>query len=1125
MGSLDAALFLIEGHMTQKFAGNLSDEYEYGIIWWGQSNARPWGDRDLEGYAASPHLKLAQAGQDLTINKIEGYPAGASHGAAGTQSKITVADPLIANHYVGAELRLVQFEAQDTVQSTRRLGVAKVLSNTTDSMVVQWTTGFRRSAISAVDYMFSGYVHLQDRWKSYANVRVLTPYQPEAPGAYPAGTPSVPGYSFPASITGYDSAAVFLPFAWDEGLEGIQYSRVSVLVGGTSLVSSYDELVGSDAMFDAANDIITYNSHGLYDGDKVGFVSVDPADIPAELAQLSTGTEYFVVNATTNTFQISASLHGAPIAFSAPVSTGPVTIGKLPYWDGDLVGCAITSGGSTGIITANTGAIIQIGGGWTGGTPANGLMYYVSKSLTHWRNNPYWSGPGAGFRYPSNDMMPGGTGATGKVYNRATGEYEYSYKITALEAATANKTTINANGLAQSVGPYTTEWTYIAGSAGLGWRLRVKHTGTASTPLTGLVQFEKYLRGKYMVSLLAFSHNSGELNPNGFWRVHSVTPSGGSGSYIDLEAIGFRSYSSPTVTVRSYTPTTWSDAQNSITVGGTRPDVGDVLILIDNGSGVKPTDLSFNQPYYVVSHHGSDEVRLSLTATGSPIDLTTSGTFSNVTVYSPPSLHKSSHNGTVTRVINQLHHRFGALIEFAWRMSNMVGKRINVIHLGINSSAQIFRNSQNYFGFPGEIGWWDYNKYLDWTPGDPDGNAVRLKKMITTMAPAALQAEGSAKPLKILGIVGFQGEGDAIVEAGREMYTKTLNTFYQWLRSTVQNAGLSYYKSAAQIPVMHASLPSNPWELTGTFYGQSIVGDTEGLVNAAIADFAAKDGYASTIDTNDSPRLFPDSSAYVQTLIGSDPLHFNGYGEARNGELAADAILDAINCALPNAGNDKVVEICNLALSHLGESANITSIDPPDGSMQAAHCARFYPIARDSLLQMQNWSFTMRRETLTPVVNNWTEWDYSYAMPCNVANVVAILPPDASDDYSSMYAPTQNTYYTAPMVAAGQYVPQPYTVETDSNGYKVIYTDQPNAVIRYSALVTDTKQFPPVFIMALSWHLASMLAGPIIKGDAGSSEAKRCVQMMMGFLSKAETSDSNQRNIKPEQITPWMSGR
>ena len=47
------------------------------------------------------------------------------------------------------------------------------------------------------------------------------------------------------------------------------------------------------------------------------------------------------------------------------------------------------------------------------------------------------------------------------------------------------------------------------------------------------------------------------------------------------------------------------------------------------------------------------------------------------------------------------------------------------------------------------------------------------------------------------------------------------------------------------------------------------------------------------------------------------------------------------------------VDICNLALGHLGDNATVASLNPPEGSVQAQHCARFYPIARDALLEME----------------------------------------------------------------------------------------------------------------------------------------------------------------------------
>lgn len=222
------------------------------------------------------------------------------------------------------------------------------------------------------------------------------------------------------------------------------------------------------------------------------------------------------------------------------------------------------------------------------------------------------------------------------------------------------------------------------------------------------------------------------------------------------------------------------------------------------------------------------------------------------------------------------------------------------------------------------------------------------------------------------------------------------------------------------------------------------------------------------------------------------------------------------------------VDICNLALGHLGDNATVASISPPEGSAQAEHCARFYPIARDSLLEMHFWNFSMRRINLAPLEATWPEWKYGYALPNDVLNVIAVMPPDANDDYASRFVPSDTPQFAhnySPVIAAGRYTPQPYTIEVLADGQHILYTNQENAMLRYTAYVSDTTVFSPLFTMALSWHLASMLAGPIIKGDQGAAEAKRCTQMAMGYISQAEASDANQRRINLEHIVPWTSGR
>lgn len=218
-------------------------------------------------------------------------------------------------------------------------------------------------------------------------------------------------------------------------------------------------------------------------------------------------------------------------------------------------------------------------------------------------------------------------------------------------------------------------------------------------------------------------------------------------------------------------------------------------------------------------------------------------------------------------------------------------------------------------------------------------------------------------------------------------------------------------------------------------------------------------------------------------------------------------------------------DICNLALSNIGDSATVVSISPPSGSVQAVHCARFYPIARNSMLEMHPWDFAVKRVSLALLSETPpSPWQYAYAAPGDALNLIAILDPAATDDYSAGLI-QYGSYQGPPGAMVGIYTPQPFTSEVDPTGTQVIYTNQQNAVLRYSALVTDSTQFSPLFVTALGYLLASMLAGPIIKGAEGRAESKAQYQLFKAAMGEATSSDSNQRNVHPTQSVGWIANR
>lgn len=188
-----------------------------------------------------------------------------------------------------------------------------------------------------------------------------------------------------------------------------------------------------------------------------------------------------------------------------------------------------------------------------------------------------------------------------------------------------------------------------------------------------------------------------------------------------------------------------------------------------------------------------------------------------------------------------------------------------------------------------------------------------------------------------------------------------------------------------------------------------------------------------------------------------------------------------------------VVDICNLALARLGDEAGVQSIDPPDGSPQAAQCAAFYPMARDTLLTLSSWTFATVRARLSPLAFDadlYPGWSAVYALPNACLQLRKVLAAGTVDD--------------------GTAQGEPFRVETRDDGAVVVLSRVELAVGVYVARVEDTARFSPLFVDALAWLLASHLAGPIVKGDAGRAASRACGDAFRSVMGAATTADGAQ---------------
>jgi hypothetical protein len=191
-----------------------------------------------------------------------------------------------------------------------------------------------------------------------------------------------------------------------------------------------------------------------------------------------------------------------------------------------------------------------------------------------------------------------------------------------------------------------------------------------------------------------------------------------------------------------------------------------------------------------------------------------------------------------------------------------------------------------------------------------------------------------------------------------------------------------------------------------------------------------------------------------------------------------------------------VVGICNLALSHLSADL-INSLS--DATKEARQCNLLYESARDFVLQDHPWGFSERRVELSLLSEQPIGYSYAYQYPteCLLARKI----------YQEIK--------TAKPINFEEQIQENLTS-------RMIVTDQADAVLVYTAKITDTNVFSPVFTTTLSWKLASDLAKPIT-GKASVSLAM--LQIYNAYRNRAVIADATESRSSVETENDFIKAR
>ncbi|MHB1098093.1 MAG: hypothetical protein ACYCZR_00935 [Burkholderiales bacterium] len=189
------------------------------------------------------------------------------------------------------------------------------------------------------------------------------------------------------------------------------------------------------------------------------------------------------------------------------------------------------------------------------------------------------------------------------------------------------------------------------------------------------------------------------------------------------------------------------------------------------------------------------------------------------------------------------------------------------------------------------------------------------------------------------------------------------------------------------------------------------------------------------------------------------------------------------------------VQICNMALGHLGHTKFIATL--AERSLAANLCDLYYEPARDFALEDFPWPFATKYLTLGLVEDftddtNPHDWNYSYRYP---------------DDCVFARRLVTSLGRTNP-------TPPPFKVGADAQG-RLIYTDEADAVLEYTKLVTDTNLFPSVFAVATSWYLASLIAPGLAKDRKQAMGALQVYEVLKS-QAQAQQLNEQQQSVEPE---------
>ncbi len=232
------------------------------------------------------------------------------------------------------------------------------------------------------------------------------------------------------------------------------------------------------------------------------------------------------------------------------------------------------------------------------------------------------------------------------------------------------------------------------------------------------------------------------------------------------------------------------------------------------------------------------------------------------------------------------------------------------------------------------------------------------------------------------------------------------------------------------------------------------------------------------------------------------------------------------------------LSVVNLSLLSIGARAQVSSINPSDGSTAGDACSTLFQFVFEAYARSAKWGCLKKQLSLTliqaasgtPENPNGTTfpippqpWLYAYLYPADCLFLREILCPAIPTQFGPI--PQLNIANgVTPITPGDNLIPYKigYTTDSKGNPLEIVLTNQQSAIANYTVNQPNPQLWDPLFTSGYIAALAVYLVPALALDKTLMAAAK---QQAEAVIAIAKAKDGNENPVSADHTPDWIRGR